>query len=244
MVGSFNWSIQMDFVHHWEGMVDQIAAEYRRKYPMVEHADITQELWLWFASHTRKLTEWSSDDYSEKDRIKLVAKSLRNAAYDFCLKQKAQIEGYDPGDVFFYRKEFIKTLLPAILSGDWSRIAHGVISTGGTPRALSESGDWMAYTADIKTALDKLSHEDRELVVEFYGNELTGSDLHSKILPEKTTARAAMMQANRALNKMVRHLGGFPPFKDPKDEEYESRADGVGHLHDDNDENGKTQEDD
>lgn len=232
------------FYNDWSNMVEQIASEYRRKYPMVEFDDISQELWVWFAGHNRKLSEWYSEDYSDKDRTKLVAKSLRNAAYDFCLKQKAQIQGYDPSDVFFYRKEFIKTLLPAVLSGDWSRIAHGVISTGGTPRALSESGDWMAYTADIKSALDKLSHEDRELVVEFYGNELTGSDLHSKILPEKTTARAAMMQANRALNKMIRHLGGFAPFKDPKDEEYESRTNDVRPLHDSDDEDKKNTETD
>jgi len=48
---------------------------------------------------------------------------------------------------------------------------------------------------------------------------MDGTTLHEQILPEKSTARAAMMQANRALNKMVRTLGGFPPFSDPEEEQ-------------------------
>jgi hypothetical protein len=63
-----------------------------------------------------------------------------------------------------------------------------------------------------------LEDKDRILVEEFYGHDMDGTTLHEQILPEKSTARAAMMQANRALNKMVRTLGGFAPLKDEKDE--------------------------
>jgi hypothetical protein len=202
-------------VDDYSPMVVQIASEYRKKYPMVERDDIIQELWIWFSTHIRKMTEWM--DLDQKDRDKLVAKSLRNAAYDYCFKQKAQIEGYDPQDVFFYRKDFIKTILPAIITDDWTRIERGLQNTGMSTRALSESNDWLAYIADVKSALDSLDEKDRLLVVEFYGKDIDGATLHEHILPEKGSARAAMMQANRALNKMVRFLGGYPPYKDPKD---------------------------
>jgi hypothetical protein len=143
---------------------------------------------------------------------------LRNAAYDFCIKEKAQNEGYNPDDVFFYKKEFIKMMLPAVIADDWARIENSLSLGGKTPKAVAESNDWMAYSADIKLALSKLEDKDRILVEEFYGHDMDGTTLHEQILPEKSTARAAMMQANRALNKMVRTLGGFAPLKDEKDE--------------------------
>jgi hypothetical protein len=199
-------------------MVHQISSEYRKKYPMVDKEDIAQELWVWFATHNKKMVEWGTEDTRSIER--LVAKSLRNAAYDFCLKEKARMGGYLPDDVFFYRKEFIKLILPAVISDDYSRI-QSALSLGGvrSTKSLAEANDWMAYSADIKFALSKLDDKERLLVEQFYGHDIGGASLHENVLPEKTTARAAMMQANRALNKMVRVLGGFPPFHDPKDNE-------------------------
>ena len=201
-------------VEEYSSMVHQVSKEYHRKYHMVEREDIAQELWMWFATHTRKLSEWIKEFPEAKERDRLVAKSLRNAAYDYCFKEKAKIEGYDINDVFFYRKEFIKMLLPAVISGDQTKLQN-IINLGvKNPKAPSEANDWMAYNADILKALEALDEKERTLVEEFYGNDLDGTTLHQEVLPEKSTARAAMMQANRALNKMVRSLGGFPPEKD------------------------------
>jgi hypothetical protein len=202
-------------VQDFEPMVRQVSSEYSKKYRMVNKEDIAQELWMWFATHQRKMSEWLNEE--EKDRTKLVAKSLRNAAYDFCLREKAQAEGYNPDDVFFYKKEFIKMMLPAVIADDWARIENSLSLGGKAPKAVAESNDWMAYSADIKFALSKLDDKDRTLVEEFYGHDMDGTTLHEQILPEKSTARAAMMQANRALNKMVRNLGGFAPYKDEKE---------------------------
>jgi len=199
-------------VQEYGPMVHQISNEYHKKYRMVEREDIVQELWMWFATHNRKLNEWESDETLKgKDRENLIARSLRNAAYDYCFKEKARVEGYSTEDVFFYKKEFIKLLLPAVISDDVNRIAASLSLGGKTPKAPAESNDWMAYSADIKNALSKLEDKDRELVELFYGQDMDGATLHEQVLPEKSTPRAAMMQANRALNKMVRELGGFPP---------------------------------
>lgn len=211
---SFDETFTETTVEDYAPMVHQVSKEYHRKYGMVDRQDIAQELWLWFATHTRKLREWEQEFPDLKERDRLVAKSLRNAAYDFCFKEKANIEGYSTEDVFFYKKEFIKMLLPSIITGDWTRLESSLSLGGKAPKAPAESNDWMAYNADIQKALDSLEVKDRELVEQFYGNDIDGATLHQELLPEKATARAAMMQANRALNKMVRTLGGFPPEKD------------------------------
>ena len=217
MSGKFDEQTVQDF----GAMVAQISREYHRKYKMVEREDIVQELWLWFATHTRKTEEWKKEHEDQKSVDKLIAKSLRNAAHDYCLKEKARVEGYSMEDVFFYKKEFVKMLLPAVVTNDWDKLSNTLNLGGSQPKAPSEANDWMAYASDIKFALDKLPEDERKLVEEFYGNDMTGAEFHEQVLPEKSTARAAVMQANRALNKMVKTLGGFPPFKDKKDEEYE-----------------------
>jgi hypothetical protein len=202
-----------DFYSGYIFMVKQIAGEFGRKYPMVEREDVQQELWVWFAEHPLKLESWTKEHEDSNDVDKLVARSLRNAALDYCLKEKAIKSGYDPSDNFFYDKQFIKIMIPAVLSDDWSKIANTLSTTGRSTKALSESGDWMAFSADIKSAFDKLSLEEQVYIELYYGEEYTGTEL-VEATKSQSSDKAAIMKANRALNKMVRLLGGTKPFKD------------------------------
>ena len=79
-------------------LVQQLSAEYARRYSMVERHDIAQELWVWFVGHPDKYTEWS--ELEQKDRDKLIAKSLRNAALKYCEREKAKTIGYDISDLY------------------------------------------------------------------------------------------------------------------------------------------------
>ena len=194
-------------------MVQQIAGEYKSKYQVVEKSDIEQEIWLWFVTHPKKFYEWETQ-HDRKSLDKLIARSLRNAALDYCLKEKAAKEGYSPNDVFWYTKEFVKTLIPGVLTGNWERMETALENMGRSTKAPSESGDWMAYIADINSAFEKLAEEEQNLVFLFYAQNLDGDELHKKADDSRVTAKATAMAANRALNKLVKHLGGFPPFKD------------------------------
>lgn len=195
----------------YEPMVKRIASEYANKFRMVDKFDIQQEMWLWFVSHPNKVKEWSA--LKQKDADKLFAKSLRNAALDYCLHEKARITGYDYEDNFWYTKEFIKLLLPAALSNDWKKV-EALSSEIRVPKSPSESGDWMAHAADVKKAYESLSEKEQALVLFFYAKDNDGGTLHEQYGDERPSARATMMVANRALNKMVKLLGGFPPFRD------------------------------
>ena len=87
-------------VEKYDGLVGAIAYEYSRKYHIVDADDVRQELWLWFLEHPNKVKTWEALD--GKQSIKLIAKSLRNAAKDYCQKQKAQIGGYRVEDNYYY----------------------------------------------------------------------------------------------------------------------------------------------
>ena len=203
--------ISEELLQKYNTMVRRIASEYANKYKMVDHADLKQEMWMWFVEHPRKVKEWSELD--QKDADKLFAKSLRNAVLDYCLKEKAIATGYEYEDNFWYTKEFIKLLLPAALSDDWKRVEQ-LASEVKSVKSPSESGDWMAHAADVKKAYETLNETEQALVLTFYAEDATGETLHEQLGEDRPSSRATMMAANRALNKMVKALGGFPPFKD------------------------------
>lgn len=202
-----------NYVEVYDLMVKQIASEYSRRYQMVDKQDITQEIWMWFVTHPRKYKEWSALE-NQKDADKLIAQSLRNAALGFCEKEKATIEGYNREDVFYYSKDFIKLLIPAVLSDDWTKIDNALSATGRSSKSLAESGDWMAHAADIRKAFDKLDEKEQNLVFLFYGQDLDSHTLHDLVNDERPSARATAMAANRAITKMVKLLGGYAPKTD------------------------------
>ena len=196
----------------YHAMVKQIGSEFKRKYQMVEREDIEQQLWLWFAEHPNKIEEWLALP-DQKDRDKLFARSLRNSALDYCIKEKAHKAGYSAEDNFWYNKQFIKLMIPAVLSDDWTKLNNTLSNMGRGSQVLAESGNFMAFSSDIKVAFDKLNDRERSLVQLFYGEQVDGAELHERIDNSKSQ-KAVMMEANRAVNKMVRILGGNPPVKD------------------------------
>jgi len=213
--------LQEQQVNDYWDMVQQIASEYRSKYNMVDRADIEQELWLWFAEHPNNIARWKAEQ-DEKSCDKLIAKSLRNAALDYCVKEKAVAEGYNATDNFWYSKDFVKMLIPGVLTDNWEKLETAMTNMGRSTKAPSESGDWMAYGADIRHAFSKLTEVEQNLVFLFYAQDVDSTQLHEVTDSDRPSVKATAMAANRALNKIVRNLGGFPPFKDDDNEEMES----------------------
>lgn len=193
-------------------LVARIANIYARKFRGVDVNDIRQELWLWFASHPNKVNLWIAEK-EPKEVASLFARSLHNAAKDYCLKEKAIIEGFNLNDYFWYSKDFIKLLLPAVLSDDWKKV-EAFSSEVKAQKSPAESGDWMAYSSDIKKAYERLNEKEQALVLMFYGNDVDGETLHKELGGDRPSARATQMAANRAINKMVDYLGGNRPYKD------------------------------
>jgi hypothetical protein len=205
--------IKEETVTRYWSMVKRIASIHHRKFPMAELEDIEQEIWMWFVTHPNKVRDWSALPQKESDKI--IARSLHNAALKFCISEKARIEKYSLDDLFWYSADFIKELLPSVLSEDWKRVDQKFSSGGPSGKSPAESGDWMAYASDISRAYTALNEEEKELVKRFYADDIGGEALMAE--SERPTARAAMMAANRAVHKMVKYLGGRNPLKIEKD---------------------------
>ncbi len=197
-------------IEPWDYIVVSVAAEYHKRFNMVELEDIKQSLYEWFLEHPNKLDEWEA--IGKKDAKNLIYRSLRNQALDYCQRWKAKSLGYDVNDLFYYDLELVEALLPAVLRGETSEPPKLNFGMPGKPPAPSEGGNLMAMMVEIDAAYKKLSIDDKTVLFRKYAESLDFGAIANEM--GLTSEDAARMRHNRALKKLVVRIGGFRPFND------------------------------
>jgi len=202
----------MNYIEDYNDLVQTLASEYARKYSMVERDDIGQELWVWFVGHPRKYKEWS--ELKQKDQDKLIAKSLRNAALKFCEKEKAKKIGYDMSDLYYYDTSVIEVFLPSII-GDSYEIPTKIKDLGGTVKKseISDGNNWLSLRSDITAAYNKLSEAKQNILRLRFSIEQPDWALLAKEMD--STPDGARMKVQRAINSLIKHLGGWRTYNEP-----------------------------
>jgi DNA-directed RNA polymerase specialized sigma24 family protein len=195
-------------------MVQTLASEYYRKYSMLEREDIAQELWLWFVSHQRKYKEWAELD--GKDREKLIARSLRNAALKYCEKEKARKSGYDASDLYYYDASVVEAFLPSIIAGTYSiptsiQDLNAKFGSGN----VSDGNNWLALRSDIAAAFHKLSEAKQNILTLRFSVDSPDWTTLSKDMD--STPDGARMKVQRAINSLVKNLGGWKPYNEQEE---------------------------
>jgi DNA-directed RNA polymerase specialized sigma24 family protein len=197
-------------IKEWDYVIDAVASEYSKRFKMVELKDIKQSLYQWFFEHPNKLNEW--EKIGEKDAKNLIYRSLRNHALDYCQEWKANTSGYETSDLYYYEAGLVEALLPSVLRGEIS-IGHKLDLGGVTgTRAPAEGGNLMAMMIEIDYAYWKLSKDDRKILFLRHAETLEYK-LIADIL-ELGSEDTARMRQRRALNRLIRKLGGFKPYND------------------------------
>ena len=195
--------------YKYENMVGSIAYEYSRKFHMCDADDIRQELWVWFLEHPNKVNTWEEIDL--KQSTKLIARSLRNAAKDYCQREKARAVGYKVEDNYYYDREVVELLLPAVLRRDLNAPAMTELGFTKAKKVASEGGNWFAMMADIDKALSRLTREQLTIVYLRFGD---GCDNASLAIELGISEDASRMRVNRAINNLLNFLGGSRPRKE------------------------------
>jgi len=201
----------MNYISEYNDLVQTLASEYARRYNMLERDDIAQELWVWFAGHPRKYKEWS--DLEQKDRDKLIAKSLRNAALKFCEREKAKKIGYDMSDLYYYDGSVVEAFLPSIISETYViPVKIQDLNSKFGSGAMSDGNNWLALRSDIATGYYKLSEAKQNILrLRFSVEQPDWSTLAKEM---DSTPDGARMKVQRALNSLIKHLGGWKPQTD------------------------------
>jgi len=198
----------MNYIEEYNQLVQQLAAEYAKRYTMLERDDIGQELWVWFVGHPRKYKEWST--LEQKDRDKLIAKSLRNAALKFCEREKARKVGYDTSDLYYYDVSVVEAFLPSII-GETYEIPTKIqdLNAKFGSGAASDGNNWLSLRSDIASAFYKLSEQKQNILRLRFSVDSPDWTMLSKEM--ESTPDGARMKVQRALNSLVKHLGGWKP---------------------------------
>ena len=197
-------------IEKWDYIVISVSSEYAKKYQMVEHDDIKQSLYEWFAEHPNKLKEWEA--IGEKDAKNLIYRSLRNQALDYCQRWKAKTLGYEVSDMFYYDVTVVEAILPMVI-----RKEHGVshklnLGGPGKPPAPAEGGNMMVMMIEIDKAYRKLNTEDRTVLFYKYAESLDYGSIATEM--KLGSEDAARMRHNRAIKKLITRIGGFRPWLD------------------------------
>ena len=198
----------MSYIEDYNMLVQSLSSEYAKRYSMVERDDIAQELWVWFAGHIDKYNEWL--ELEQKDRDKMIAKSLRNASIKFCEREKAKHSGYDVSDLYYYDISVVEAFLPSIISG-----SHAIPSSIQDLNAkygtgtLSEGNIWLSLRSDIDKAFNRLNEDKQNILrLRFSVEQPDWAELSKDM---DSTPDGARMKTQRALNLLIKYLGGWKP---------------------------------
>ena len=201
----------MSYIENYNYLVQQLAAEYAKRYTMVERDDIAQEMWVWFVGHPNKYNEWSA--LEQKDCDKVIAKSLRNASLKFCEREKAKHSGYQSSDLYYYDASVIEAFLPSIISDSYempSKIQDLNSKSGSS--VLSEGNNWLTLRSDIAKAYYKLSEAKQNILRLRFSTEQPDWTELSKDMD--STPDGARMKVQRAVNSIIKALGGWKSYRD------------------------------
>ena len=179
---------------------------------MLDVEDIKQTLWMWFVTHPVKYTEWSK--LPAKDKEKLIAKSLRNAALKYCEKEKSNKSGYDITDLYYYDASVIEAFLPSIIAGSYempSKIKDLNFKFGKSSE-VTDGNNWLVLRSDIEKAFNQIAEAKQNILrLRFTTDNYEWTDLAKEL---NTSPDGARMRTIRAINSIVRILGGWRSYQD------------------------------
>jgi len=201
------------WVDEYELLVSTLASEYYRKYPVTEAEDIRQVLWVWFLTHPVKYTEWSK--LPAKDKERLIARSLRNAALKYCEQEKARKVGYDISDLYYYDPSVIEAFLPSIIGNSYeipSKIKDLNFKFGKSGE-VTDGNNWLVLRSDIEKAFNRLAEAKQNILrIKFSVDNYEWNDLGKEL---DTSADGARMKVNRAIASLIKILGGWRTYSEP-----------------------------
>lgn len=191
-----------------QGVASRYGAMYR-KYG-AEREDFEQELRIWAVENQAQVAEWLDPDVTdEKYGMKQLVKALENECNDYAVDIKAQATGYHREDLYWYGRNELKALLPAMFDPE-SRVNPPQSDDigGRSSKSDAEGGNWVATLADVSRAYDALGREDKALLRMFHLGGWSNKEMARRY---ETTEAMMSYYHSRALNRLLDNAGGAAP---------------------------------
>lgn len=197
-----------NYIEEYNVLLQSVATEYSKRYKMLERNDIAQELWMWFLTHVDKYVEWS--ELKQKDKDKLIARSLRNAAITYCEYEKSKKIGYDMSDLYYYNPSVVEAFLPSIISESYeipTKIQDLNFKFGKGD--ATDGNNWLSLRSDIATAYYKLTEAKQNVLRLRFS--IDSPDWSLLAYDMQSTPDGARMKVQRAISSLIKNLGGWRP---------------------------------
>lgn len=172
--------------------------------------DMSQEMWVWVLKHDHKVNEWlDREDKTERNKgARALSKSLLRMGQIHCRREKAKVCGYLPQDEYFYSRTLVAALVEAMVN-DGKMQVNLIDDSPRKAKLDSEGNDILALLADVSRALKVLDGQQKDLVLRVCGY----GDSTATIAEEDGVTRQAVdNRLNRALDRMIKELGGEYPY--------------------------------
>lgn len=197
-----------NYIEEYNVLLQSVATEYSKRYKMLERNDIAQELWMWFLTHVDKYVKWS--ELEQKDKDKLIARSLRNAAITYCEYEKSKKIGYDMSDLYYYNPSVVEAFLPSIISESYEiptkiQDLNFKFGKGDT----TDDNNWLSLRSDIATAYYKLTEAKQNVLRLRFS--IDSPDWSLLAYDMQSTPDGARMKVQRAISSLIKNLGGWRP---------------------------------
>lgn len=185
-----------------------LTARYRG---FVSYEDVEQELWVWLIANHHKAEKWR-EDYEERHAERTLVKALRNVGDRYCREEKAQREGYEPEDEFFYSLPMVADLLALSFDPEWFQPGGVEYTSTSSQKPAGEGGNLVALVSDVGRAFDSLPPADRRLLRYVYGDKDSTARITSLSLDWNCTYSAAYNRVRRVVGRVRAALGGPSPY--------------------------------
>lgn len=195
-----------------EPTIASVAGKYGamyRKYG-AEREDFAQELRIWALENQDIVAEWLDPEVTdEKYGMKQLVKALENECNDYAVDIKAQAVGYHREDLYWYGRNELRALLPAMFDPE-SRTnpPQSDDDSGRSSKSDAEGGNWVATLADVSRAYDALGREDKFLLSRFHRDGFTNKEMAKAL---DVTEAMMSYYHSRALNRLLDNAGGAAP---------------------------------
>lgn len=179
-------------------------AKVNRSY--VDSDDVMGEMFLWVASHDKKVQQWIDDGRKGMSKLNTA---LFRAGHRYVNKQRAEAIGGQLSDMYWYSIPVLEELLEDVwVYTDW--LPTPSLDNNRSQSSPSEGNNRTAMLVDVAFAVSTLPKEDQDLLRDRYCDGGAYIDAIASKLEEGPDA--VRKRIDRLLNKLIEKLGGEPPF--------------------------------
>lgn len=182
-------------------MVRDVANSVSRSFPTyVDARDTEGHLWLTLYERRDNIRKTVEDRPSDWEPM--IASTMRKWAWEHCVKEKANAEGYNPRDAYTYSLTKIQKLLEDVFEyEDWQSFGN---NSDGQPKSkgqANETGDRIAELCDISSALQRLPDNPYNALLWSYKFHLSNAELGIELGINEEAAKKRVQRAREALQR-------------------------------------------